>query len=110
MYSGSQLRVFTFKEKKLATHTRSRIFDKLERQLNPKLWSLLVIKEANAEVLWSIDEKYRLIAATLWMEDDNFKKLGTNPSSGDLARLVMRWQESKDLTLDSRIKQLSEQD
>lgn len=99
MYSGSRLRVFTFKEKKLATLTKSRIFDTLERLLGPKLWSQLVTRNANAEVIWRIDREWRLIAATLWMEDTNFERLGTNPSSGELARLVIDWRKSKDLTV-----------
>ena len=68
-------------------------------QLGPRLWLQLVTKNANAEVIWRIDREWRLIAATLWMEDNNFKKLGTHPSSGDLARLVIDWKKSKDLTV-----------
>lgn len=91
----------------MSTHTKSRIFDKLERQLNPMLWSELLNKDADTIVLWRIDEKWRLVAATLWMEEDNFKKLGNSPSAGDLARLVVNWQRSKDLTTDPKMDKLS---
>lgn len=78
----------------MATSNNSLKFEKLRSRLGESLWAKMLARDISDQAvleLWKLKKEYQAMAASLWMEDKNFKKVGSNPTSKVLSTLVMEY-------------------